>query len=77
MLIQRPRVRGLQSWEVKRDRIGRVGSLAQKFMASQVILRELDEGLWGRLGPVWEDLWVEVLAQLLDPDCVLAGDGGD
>lgn len=46
-------------------------------MALQVILRELDEGFWGRLGPVWEDLWVEVLAQLLDPDCVLAGDGGD
>lgn len=46
-------------------------------MTSQMILGELDEGLWGRLGPIWEDLRIEVLAQLLDPDCVLAGDRGD
>lgn len=37
---------------------------------------ELDKGLWGRLGAFWEDLWVEMLAQLLDPDCVLASDRG-
>lgn len=46
-------------------------------MTSQVILGELDEGLWGRLGSFGEDLWVEVLAQLLNPYCVLSSGRGD
>lgn len=41
-------------------------------MTAQVILRELDEGLGGRLGSFGKDLWVEVLAELLNPYCVLA-----
>lgn len=35
-----------------------------------MIAGELDKGLWGRLAALWEDLWVEILAQLLNPDCV-------
>lgn len=46
-------------------------------MTLQVVFRELDKGLWGRVVFFGEDLWVEVLAQLLNPYCVLAGDGGD
>lgn len=77
MFIQGPRVWGLQSWEVERDRFSRVGGLAQEVVTSQVILGELDEGVWGRLGSFGEDLWVEVLAQLLNPYCVLSSGRGD
>lgn len=47
-------------------------------MTSQMIPGELDEGLWrrGGLRPFGKDLWVEVLAQLLNPDRVLASDRG-
>lgn len=46
-------------------------------MTSQVILGELDEGLGGRLGSFGKDLWVEVLAQLLNPYCILARSRGN
>lgn len=47
-------------------------------MTSQVILGELDKGLRGRgsLGSPGKDLRVEVLAELLNPDCILASGRG-
>ncbi len=43
-------------------------------MSLEVVFRKFDElGRWRALVAIWEELGVEVLAQLLDADLVIPG----